>query len=111
MAPRGAEAGSPEPRVAEPMRPLRLTAYRDAVTASRIAIGYADLCFSADKSVSVAAMLAPTAAEGAAIHAAHRDAVSKTMRTIERTLGQARRGKAGRGGTEQGCMAWLAFDH
>ena len=91
--------------------PLRPTAYRDAVTASRVQVGYVDLCFSSDKTVSVAALLAPTAAERAAIHAAHREAVDRTMRTIEGVLGQARRGKGGRGGTEAGHLAWLAFDH
>lgn len=74
--------------------PLRLTAYRDAITASRAAVGFLDLCFSADKSLSIAILLAPTAAEQAALHAVHREAVSETMKTIE----------AGR-------IAWLTFDH
>lgn len=91
--------------------PLRPTAYRDAITASRAAIGYVDLCFSADKSLSVAILLAPTAAERAALHAVHREAVAQTMRAIEKVLGRARRGKAGRGGTEAGRIAWLTFDH
>lgn len=91
--------------------PLRLTAYRDAVTAARAAVGYVDLCFSADKSVSIATLLAPTAAEQAALHAVHREAVAETMRAIEAVLGRARRGKGGRGGAEQGRLAWLAFDH
>lgn len=91
--------------------PLRPTAYRDAVTASRVAVGYVDLCFSADKSLSIATLLAPTAAERAALHAVHRDAVAETMKAIEAVLGQARRGKGGRGGTEAGCLAWMAFDH
>lgn len=91
--------------------PLRLTAYRDAVTAARASVGFVDLCFSADKSLSVAALLAPTAAERAALHAVHRRAVAETMTTIEAVLGRARRGKGGRGGSEAGCLAWLAFDH
>ncbi|PNB52329.1 hypothetical protein C1X73_33470, partial [Pseudomonas sp. FW305-130] len=73
--------------------PLRPTTYRDAVTASRAAVGYVDLCFSADKSLSIATLLAPTVAERAALHAAHREAVAKTMRAIEAVLGRARRGK------------------
>ncbi|MCJ2139430.1 MobF family relaxase [Methylobacterium sp. E-066] len=91
--------------------PLRPTAYRDAVTASRAAVGYCDLCFSADKALSVATLLAPTAAERAALHAVHCEAVSETMRAIEVVLGRARRGKGGRSGTEAGRLAWLAFDH
>lgn len=91
--------------------PLRLTAYRDAVTAARASVGFVDLCFSADKSLSVAALLAPTAAEQAALHAVHRRAVAETMATIETVLGRARRGKGGRGGSEAGRLAWLAFDH
>ena len=91
--------------------PLRPTAYRDAVTASRVAVGYVDLCFSADKSLSIATLLAPTAAERAALHAVHREAVAETMKAIEAVLGRARRGKGGRGGTEAGRLAWLAFDH
>ena len=91
--------------------PLRPTAYRDAVTAARTPVGYVDLCFSADKTVSVAALLAPTAAERAALHAAHRTAVANTMRAIEAVLGQVRRGRAGRGGVEPAHLAWLAFDH
>lgn len=91
--------------------PLRPTAYRDAVTAARAAVGFVDFCFSADKSLSVAALLAPTAAERAALHAVHREAVAQTMTAIEAVLGRARRGKGGRGGTEAGCIGWLAFDH
>ncbi|SEG69601.1 TrwC relaxase [Methylobacterium sp. 190mf] len=91
--------------------PLRPTAYRDTVTASRTAVGYMDLCFSADKSVSIATLMAPTAAERAALHAVHREAVAETMRAIGAVLGRARRGKGGRGGTEAGRLAWLTFDH
>lgn len=91
--------------------PLRPTAYRDAVTASRAPIGFIDFCFSADKSVSVAILLAPTAAERAALHAVHREAVAKAMQAVEARLGWARRGKGGQGGSERGALAWLAFDH
>lgn len=115
----GAEGATPIPAVLEVLArdrrvdggPLRLTAYRDEVTASRTAVGYLDLCFSAEKTLSIAILMAPTAAERAALHAVHSEAVAKTMRTIEGVLGRARRGKAGRGGVETGHLAWLAFDH
>lgn len=91
--------------------PLRPAAYLDGITASRAPIGFVDLCFSADKSLSAAWALAGTDAERGLLHAAHRDAVAATMRTVEATLGRVRRGKAGRGGCEPGRMAWICFDH
>lgn len=74
-------------------------------------IGYIDLCFSADKSFSLAALMAPTAAERALLHAVHREAVAATMATIETVLGRARRGRGGRNGHEAGRIAWITFDH
>lgn len=74
-------------------------------------VGYIDLCFSADKSFSLAALMAPTAAERALLHAVHREAVAATMATIETVLGRARRGRGGRNGHEAGRIAWIAFDH
>jgi conjugative relaxase-like TrwC/TraI family protein len=91
--------------------PLRPTAFLDGLTATRAPVRFVDLCFSADKSLSIAWAFAETEAERALLHAVHRDAVAATMRTIEATLGRARRGKAGRGGYEPGRLAWLAFDH
>ncbi len=74
-------------------------------------VGYIDLCFSADKSFSLAALMAPTAAERALLHAVHREAVAATMATIETVLGRARRGRGGRNGHEAGRIAWITFDH
>jgi conjugative relaxase-like TrwC/TraI family protein len=91
--------------------PLRPTAILDGLTASKAPVRFVDLCFSADKSFSIAWAFAETEAERALLHAIHRDAVAATMRTIEGTLGRARRGKGGRGGYEPGRLAWLAFDH
>ena len=73
--------------------------------------GYIDLCFSADKSVSLAWAFAPTEAERNIIMQAHRDAVDSAMRYVEKELGHARRGKAGTGGTDRGSMGWIKFDH
>ncbi|MET3695323.1 MobF family relaxase [Methylobacterium goesingense] len=91
--------------------PLRPTAFLDGLTATRAPVRFVDLCFSADKSLSLAWAFAETEAERALLHAVHRAAVAATMRTIEGTLGRARRGKGGRGGYEPGHMAWLGFDH
>lgn len=91
--------------------PLRPTAYLDLLTATRAPVRFVDLCFSADKSVSLAWAFAETEAERALLHAVHREAVAETMRTIEATLGRARRGKGGRGGYEPGRMAWIALEH
>lgn len=91
--------------------PLRTTAFLDALTASRATVAFVDLCLSADKSVSVAWALAETEAERGLLHAAHRDAVASTMKTIETVIGRARRGRNGRGGAELGRIGWLAFDH
>ena len=86
-------------------------ALREALAATRARIGYVDLCWSADKSVSLAWAFAPTEAERAIIAAAHRDAVAAAMRHVESELGRARKGKAGREGFEPGRIGWIRFDH
>src|SRR3954465_13488238 len=67
-----------------------------------VEIGYIDLCFSADKSVSLAWAFAPTDAERTMVMQAHRDAVAAVMRHIEGEIAHARRGHAGRDGTVPG---------
>ena len=74
-------------------------------------IAYIDLCFSADKSVALAWAFAPTEAERNAVAQAHRDAVEAAMAYVATEVGQARRGKAGKDGTEPGQIGWIAFDH
>ena len=75
-------------------------------------VTFIDLCFSADKSVSIAWALAPTPGEAAVIALALQEAVHATMvEAVAPQIGRARRGKAGRGGSEAGEIAWLAFDH
>lgn len=81
------------------------------LTASRAPIGYVDLCWSADKTVSLAWAFAPTEAERNIIAQAHRDAVDTAMRHVETEIGRARKGKAGRAGVEQGAIGWIGFEH
>lgn len=84
---------------------------QSGLTASRAAIGYIDLCWSADKTVSLAWALAPTPVEQNIILQAHREAVESAMRVVERGIGQARRGKGGCYGAERGAIGWIAFEH
>lgn len=90
---------------------LDLAAYERGVTASKARIGYIDLTFSADKSLSVAWAFAPTEAERNIIAQAHRDAVGSAVRYVAAEIGQVRKGKAGKDGAEPGHVAWLSFDH
>jgi hypothetical protein len=83
----------------------------EGLAATRSRIGYVDLCWSADKSVSLAWAFAPTEAERAIIAQAHRDAVDAAMRHVESEIGRARKGKAGRDGFEPGRIGWVGFDH
>ena len=85
--------------------------YHERMDTSRARIGYVDLTFSAPKSVSIAWAFAPTDAERAMIHQAHRDAVESVMGEIERQMGRARKGKNGRDGWEEGSVGWVSFDH
>ncbi|WP_245297886.1 relaxase domain-containing protein, partial [Methylobacterium radiotolerans] len=62
--------------------------------------------------MSTAWALAPTEAERAVIALAVQNAVQTTMAdAVAPQIGRARRGKAGRGGSEAGAIARLAFDH
>lgn len=92
-------------------RPLRPTAYADGLTAAKQRISFIDLTLSTEKSLSIAIALTPSESERALLLAAHRDAVADVLRTAETVIGKARRGKAGRGGVEQGSVCWLTFEH
>lgn len=85
--------------------------YRGQIHGTRPPVGFVDLTFSADKSLSVAWALAPTAAERSALLDIHRQAVAATMAYAETQLGVARRGRGGRGGVEEGELAWISFQH
>jgi hypothetical protein len=73
--------------------------------------GYIDLCWSADKSVSIAWALAPTEAERNIIMQAHRDAVDSAMTYVEKQIGHARKGMGGSKGEDKGSIGWIKFDH
>ena len=92
----------------EAVRPGQLV---EALSATRARIGYIDLCWSADKSVSLAWAFAPTDAERAMILQAHKDAVAAALSYVEAEIGRARKGKAGRGGHDPGQIGWIWFDH
>ncbi len=90
---------------------FNLAAYESGVTASKARIGYIDLTFSADKSLSVAWAFAPTEAERNILAQAHRDAVGSAMEYVAAEMGHVTKGKAGKDGTEPGHVGWLTFDH
>jgi hypothetical protein len=85
--------------------------YRAALETSKSRIGYIDLTFSAPKSVSIAWAFAPTAAERAIIHQAHKDAIDSVMLAIEKEIGRASKGRSARLGYEAGSIGWVSFDH
>jgi hypothetical protein len=85
--------------------------YQKILETSKNRIGYIDLTFSAPKSLSVAWAFAPTKAERAILHQAHRDAIDNVMRAIESEIGRARLGAGGKKGFEPGSIGWVSFDH
>ncbi|MBS1023200.1 relaxase domain-containing protein [Gluconobacter cerinus] len=70
-----------------------------------------DLTMAPHKSVTLAAELAPTQAEGAAIWNAVQRANDATMQYVARELGFARRGHGGEDGEEAGEVAWTSYRH
>jgi len=89
----------------------RLGPLLEGLNATRARIGYVDLCWSADKSVSLAWAMAPTEAERNIIAQAHKDAVLSALRYVEAEVGHARKGKGGRDGFDAGQIGWISFDH
>ncbi|HXC11845.1 MAG TPA: relaxase domain-containing protein [Stellaceae bacterium] len=81
-------------------RLIDMADYRRQIHATRPPVGFVDMTFSADKSLSVAWALAPTEAERAALLEIHRHAVADTMAYAEMQLGVARRGQGGGDGVE-----------
>jgi hypothetical protein len=79
--------------------------------AAKMRIGYIDLTFSAPKSLSIAWAFAPTKAEQAILHQAHRDAIDNVMAAIEQEIGRASIGDAAKHGYEAGSISWVSFDH
>ncbi len=85
--------------------------YRTILEAAKMRIGYIDLTFSAPKSLSIAWAFAPTKAEQAMLHQAHRDAIDSVMAVIEHEIGRASIGDAAKRGYEAGSIGWVSFDH
>ncbi|MCU4161649.1 relaxase domain-containing protein [Acidiphilium sp. AL] len=85
--------------------------YQTIFEAAKMRIGYIDLTFSAPKSLSIAWAFAPTKAERAMLHQAHRDAIDSVMAAIEREIGRASIGDAAKRGYEAGSIGWVSFDH
>jgi hypothetical protein len=85
--------------------------YRTILEAAKMRIGYIDLTFSAPKSLSIAWAFAPTKAERAMLHQAHRDAIDSVMAVIEHEIGRASIGDAAKRGYEAGAIGWVSFDH
>jgi hypothetical protein len=81
------------------------------INATAPAVGYEDLTFSADKSVSICYALAPTAAERAIILAGVHGATDDAMAYAETVLGVGRRGAGGQGEAERGEIFWVAVQH
>ena len=79
-------------------RLIDMADYRRQIHATRPPVGFVDMTFSAEKSLSVAWALAPTEAERTALLDIHRNAVADTMAYAETHLGVARRGQGWRGG-------------
>ncbi|WP_284259119.1 MobF family relaxase [Acidocella aquatica] len=92
-------------------RGLSARQYRTILEAAKMRIGYIDLTFSAPKSLSIAWAFAPTKAEQAMLHQAHRDAIDNVMTTIEGEIGRASIGDAAKRGYEAGSIGWVSFDH
>lgn len=92
-------------------RGLSARQYRSIFEAAKMRIGYIDLTFSAPKSLSIAWAFAPTKAEQAMLHQAHRDAIDSVMAVIEHEIGRASIGDAAKRGYEAGSIGWVSFDH
>ena len=85
--------------------------YQAVLETAKSRIGYVDLTFSAPKSISIAWAFAPTAAERAIIHQAHKDAIDSVLLAIEKEIGRASMGRSARHGYEAGSIGWISFDH
>ena len=92
-------------------RLIDMADYRRQIHATRPPVGFVDMTFSADKSLSVAWALAPTEVERTALLDIHRHAVADTMAYAETQLGFARRGQGGGEGAETGALGWIGFQH
>src|SRR5271163_1635010 len=90
-------------------RLIDMADYRRQIHATRPPVGFVDMTFSADKSLSVAWALAPTEAERSALLDIHRHAVADTMAYAETHLGFASNRAAGLYAVEPGTLGWISF--
>ena len=86
-------------------------AYDDGEGRDRHRVAYLDLTLSAPKHVSLAWSFAKTEAERASLLQAHRTAVEKTLRYIERQIIRSRLGAGGSLGYETARAAWITVEH
>lgn len=116
-------------RVADPKdpRPEEIEAIRNGLSArgdavkqveyfKRIAhtrpqVGFIDLSFHPDKSVTACAVMARTPAERGIYRKAVEGAAQDAMAWVEREIGFTRRGKEGRLGVEPGKLVWMTCMH
>ena len=92
-------------------RLIDMADYRRQIHATRPPVGFVDMTFSADKSLSVAWALAPTESERATLLDIHRHAVADTMAYAEMHLGFASNRAAGLYAVEPGILGWISFQH
>ena len=85
--------------------------YRKQIAATAPPVGYVDVVFSADKSVSVAYALAPTDAEAQIILSIVNEANADAMAYLESRIGIARTKAGGSGPAEPAKMAWITTQH
>ena len=90
---------------------INIVDYRKKIAETAPAVGYVDLTFSSDKTVSSAWALAPTDAERAIILECVNGGIDDAMAYAETVLGLARRGAGGKGEREAAELAWAGIQH
>ena len=85
--------------------------YRRHINATSPPVGYLDLTFSADKSVSIAYAHAPTKAERDIVLKCVQDATITVMAYVQDEMGLARRGAGGADAPVPAEIAWFMHQH
>ncbi len=85
--------------------------YLRQINATAPPVGYVDIVWSADKSVSSAWSLSPTEAEADIVRSWVREASAAQMAYLETKIAVARSGAGGLGPTEPAKMAWVSTEH
>ncbi len=84
--------------------------YQRVIHATKAPLGFADLTYSADKTLSAAFALG-SEAERAIILGVHQNAVADAMKFFEQNVGWITKGAGGKDGEERAEMAWMSFQH